>query len=258
MPSIRLIHWHADEARERAERLAALGYAVRAEALGGPALMREIEAAPPDAVVIDLSRLPSQGREAAMHLRMKTATRRTPLVFVGGDPAKVEAIHALLPDAAYTSWDLIGPALAEAIAHPPAAPIAPDSVFAPYANTPLVKKLGIKPGAAVGLLGAPDGFAAALGELPAGATLLPDAVEGCSIVLWFARRLDEVAPAMAALSVRIGPATLWAIWPKKGSALASDITQPAVREAGLAVGLVDFKICAVDAVWTGLAFKRRK
>ncbi len=258
MPSIRLIHWNADEARERAERLAALGYDVRAELLAGPMLTREIEASPPDAVVIDLSRLPSQGREVAVHLRMKAATRRIPLVFVGGDPAKVEPIRALLPDAVYTSWDLLGPALAEAIAHPPAAPTAPDSVFAPYANTPLVKKLGIKPGMTVGLLGAPEGFAATLGELPAGASLRPDAVEGCGVALWFARRLDEVAPGMAALAGRIGPATLWAIWPKKGSALASDITQQAVREAGLAVGLVDFKICAVDAVWTGLAFKKRK
>jgi hypothetical protein len=52
--------------------------------------------------------------------------------------------------------------------------------------------------------------------------------------------------------------TLWLIWPKKTSALAGDLGEKQVREMGLAAGLVDFKICAVDEVWSGLAFALRK
>jgi len=51
--------------------------------------------------------------------------------------------------------------------------------------------------------------------------------------------------------------TLWIVWPKKTSALAGDLTEPAVREMGLAAGLVDYKVCAVDETWSGLAFAAR-
>ena len=60
---------------------------------------------------------------------------------------------------------------------------------------------------------------------------------------------------MAAL---IGAGSLWIIWPKQASGMASDLTQQYVRETGLAAGLVDYKICAVDATWSGLLFTRRK
>jgi hypothetical protein len=52
--------------------------------------------------------------------------------------------------------------------------------------------------------------------------------------------------------------TLWLIWPKKTSGVASDLTQQAVRDMGLARGLVDYKVCAVDETWTGLAFAVRR
>jgi hypothetical protein len=60
---------------------------------------------------------------------------------------------------------------------------------------------------------------------------------------------------MAALTGRDG---LWIVWPKKASGVPTDLTQPVVRKAGLDAGLVDFKVCAVDATWTGRSFARRK
>jgi hypothetical protein len=55
-----------------------------------------------------------------------------------------------------------------------------------------------------------------------------------------------------------GGRTLWLIWPKKASQIASDLGQPKVREMGLAIGLVDYKVCAVDETWSGLAFAVRR
>ena len=144
--SIRLIHWNAAEAVERAERLRALGYSVDDAAPNPPNLIKELAQRPPAALVIDLSRLPSQGRDVGVLLRQRKATRSVPLVFVGGEPEKVAGIRALLPDAIYTEWEAIATALPEAIAHPPQNPIALASAFDGYAGKPLVVKLGIRPG----------------------------------------------------------------------------------------------------------------
>jgi DNA-binding response OmpR family regulator len=94
-----LIHWNAAERKERAERLAADGYEVDPQMPGGSALFRELARNPPVAVLIDLSRLPSQGRDIALAIRKRQATRYLPLVLIGGDQDKVARIMALLPDA---------------------------------------------------------------------------------------------------------------------------------------------------------------
>jgi len=123
-------------------------------------------------------------------------------------------------------------------------------VSAGYSGTPLATKLGIKPGGRFWLDGAPD---------------LPDFLvpEGASspgrgpydVIVVF-------CPDMAALRARF-PATrrrmtmtgrLWIAWPKKSSGLPTDLTENGVRAYGLAAGLVDVKVCAIDAVWSGLAF----
>src|SRR5438105_2697716 len=82
MPRIRLVHWNAAEAEERSARLRAAGYEVDCEPLDGEASVRAIRHDPPDAVVIDLSRLPSHGRAVALVLREQKATRQLPLLFV--------------------------------------------------------------------------------------------------------------------------------------------------------------------------------
>ena len=251
---IRLIHWNAAEADERAARLRAAGYGVNCEAPAPPLLLRELVEEPPAAIVIDLSRLPSQGRDLGVLIRQRKGTRGIPLVFVGGDPEKVRRVQELLPDAVYTTWQEIAGVLAGAIAHPPTNPVAPGSVFAAYAGRPLPGKLGIKAGTAVGLVGAPDGFEGTLGALPAGVELRRELAAGCAMVLWFVHSKAELADGLARLAEQVGSGVLWVAWPKRASGVPTDLTQQIVREAGLAIGLVDYKICSLDETWSALAF----
>ena len=89
MPRLHLIHWNRNEAAERIERLRAGGYEVSLAPLDGPSVLRELRAQPPDGVVIDLTRLPSHGREVGVALRRFKDTRHVPIVFVEGEAEKV-------------------------------------------------------------------------------------------------------------------------------------------------------------------------
>ena len=164
---VRLIHWNAQEAAVRAEAIAASGYDVDASPLDQSGL-KALRADPPSAFVIDLSRLPSHGREVASALRSWKTTRTVPLVFVGGEPEKVERVRAILPDAAFTTWDRIGGALRTALRRPVTNPVPVPSGMAAYSGTPLPQKLGIKAGHLVALVGAPAGFESVLAPLPEG------------------------------------------------------------------------------------------
>jgi hypothetical protein len=257
MGYVRLIHWKAEEAKERAQRIQSAGYEVVSEPLN-PARVRELRDDPPLAVVIDLSRLPSQGRDLALNIRKYKATRHVPLVFVDGDPEKVALIKDLLPDAVYTGWSRIASSLKRAIANPPADPVVPDSVMAPYKGTPLPKKLGIKTDSVVALVGAPDGFEETLGELPGGVSVRRQAPEPRDVTLWFVKSRKDLEQRIDSMSNFAQQGGLWIIWPKKASGIVSDLSQTVVREVGLGAGLVDFKVCSVDETWSGLRFTRRE
>ena len=257
MQRVRLIHWHAAEAEERARWLRSAGYEVDHKPLD-PDGLRALREDPPGAVVIDLSRVPSQGRDVAVGLRAYKATRYVPLVFVGGDPEKVARIKELLPDATYTTWDGVGPSLEQAIAHPPATPVVPGSTMAGYAGAPLPKKLGIKANSTVALVGAPQAFESTLGQLPEGVILRREAGSRGDVTLWFVRSRQELEERIGEMGVHAKGGGLWILWPKKASAIVTDLSQTVVRDLGLASGLVDFKVCAVDATWSGLRFTRRK
>jgi len=258
MPRVQLIHWNETEAKQRAAELRAAGYRVTHEVPRGMDFFRALRDAPPHAVMIDLSRLPMQGRDFALGIRQQKATRHIPLVFAGGEAEKVARVKQSLPDAAYASWEKIASALKQAIAHPPTNPLAPGSLLAGYSGTPLPKKLGIKPNSVVALVGAPKDFRKTLGELPAGAQLCDSANRRCNLFIWFTRSRKELAGKIKRMVVLAQQGPLWMVWPKKASGVATDLTQQGVRETGLAAGLVDYKVCAVDATWSGLLFARRK
>jgi CheY-like chemotaxis protein len=253
-----LIHWNAAERKERAERLVAAGYEVDAQMPGGPALFRELAQNPPAAVLIDLSRLPSQGRDIAMAIRKRKGTRYLPLVLVGGDPDKVARIRALLPDAVYTFWGEIGSALPKAIARPPRDPVVPVSVFDGYAGKALPDKLGIKAHLVLALVDAPQGFDRTLGGLPEGVVIRENTDTASDLTIWFVRSRKGLGQGMSQMAARTDVGPLWIAWPKKASGVASDLSQQVVREAGLAAGLVDYKVCSIDETWSGLLFTRRK
>jgi hypothetical protein len=258
MPGIRLIHWNAAEAAERGERLRRLGYEVSVDLPSGPDFLRQLRQEPPLAVVIDLSRLPSQGRDMGVAIRHAAATRRVPLVFVGGAPDKIAQAEAVLPDATFTMWDRIGEDLAGAIANPPVQPIVPESTMAGYSGRPLVKKLGIKPSMRIALFHPPEGFGGLVGELPPGAAFQEPSAGSCGLAIWFVRSRDELASDLMSISDAAGDVPLWIAWPKKASALRADLGEADVRGVGLANGLVDYKICAIDATWSGLLVRRRR
>jgi hypothetical protein len=129
-----------------------------------------------------------------------------------------------------------------------------------YSGTPLPKKLGIKPGAVVALLGAPAGFArTALGPLPEGVTLRSDARARFDVGVVFARSRAELARRFGPARKAMGhPCALWLAWPKQASGVATDLDGNRVRELGLLAGLVDYKVAAIDETWSGLCFARRR
>jgi CheY-like chemotaxis protein len=254
-----LIHWRAPEAAEPIARLQEAGYRVDYDDLDGADSARAIAKNPPDVVVIDLSRLPSHGREMGSFLRQRKATRHVPVVFAGGDPEKVERTREALPDAIYTPWSRIRSALKRALAQPPADPVVPPPVMEGYSGTPLPKKLGIKEGSVVALSGAPKGFEKTLGKLPDGVTIRRQVRGRCDRIVWFVKSRKDLERGVERMGRAISEnGGLWIAWPKKASGVATDLTQGDVRRTGLASGLVDYKICAIDATWSGLLFARRK
>ncbi|MBE9479275.1 MAG: hypothetical protein IMY80_04855, partial [Chloroflexi bacterium] len=114
MLRVRLIHWKESEAEEKAEILKRAGYKVESSLLDQDSL-HQMRQDPPAAFVIDLSRLPSQGRDFALGIRIHKTTRNVPLVLVGGELDKVKGIKKLLPDAVFTQWDQIDDPLRKAI-----------------------------------------------------------------------------------------------------------------------------------------------
>ncbi len=257
MLTIRLIHWNEQEARERAARLQAHGYDVEWQVRSGPDLVAELKKSSAAAFVIDLDRLPGQGRDVAIHVRRSKTTRHTPIVFVGGEAAKVARIRELLPDACYTTWADVAPALESALAGPAASPLVPASVFAPYADRPLTGKLGIRGGAIVALLHAPPEFTRTLGAVPDGVSFVERMARDVTLAIWFVRSRRELDARIDAVAARVVEAPIWIAWPKKLGGAASDLTQQDVRRAGLAAGLVDYKICSIDTTWSALLFRRR-
>jgi hypothetical protein len=137
--------------------------------------------------------------------------------------------------------------------------------MAGYSGTPLAQKLGIKAGARVGLMKAPAGFERTLGALPEGAVaeVVGRGKQTFDVMVCFVTREDEVGRDIASLKQRMTPAAgLWMSWPKKSAkksaanalGVATDLDENIIRGYGLAAGLVDNKVCAVDETWSGLRF----
>ena len=109
------------------------------------------------------------------------------------------------------------------------------------------------------MLGAPDGFEEQLGDLPDGVELETKMSPQTKMAIWFVRSLHELAAETDYLSARLPQgASLWIVYPKQTSRFKVDFNQSDVRAVGLAAGLVDYKICAVDSDWTGLKFGRKR
>lgn len=136
------------------------------------------------------------------------------------------------------------------------APRETAGLSAGYSKRPLAEKLGIKAGATIVLIGAPEDFAATLGALPPGAALRKSGAADLRIA--FAKSSVELARRIKTLDLSRDGAHFWLCWPKRTGPLAGELDENAVRGAGLAAGFVDYKVCAIDAAWSGLKFAPRK
>lgn len=254
---VRLVSWKEDLARDHARALENAGFRVDASPLVPK--MSQFRANAPAVVLIDLDRLPSHGREVAVSLRSSKATRMIPIVFAGGLEEKVERIRQELPDAFFSDWKHIASNVREALKNAPADPVRPVPHMQRYAGTPLVKKLGFKPKMKVALVGAPEGFEEKLGELPEAVDIQRKLSSRTQLAIWFIRSRQELETEMDYISVGLPQgSSVWIVHPKQSGGYTVDFNQSDVRTVGLAAGLVDYKVCAIDADWSALKFARRK
>jgi len=130
--------------------------------------------------------------------------------------------------------------------------------MAGYSKKLLVNKLGIKTGYRICLLNAPKNYIDTLGQFPPNVQIEQKPTTDLDFVQFFTTsrvKLEAQFPELKQFVAQSG--MLWISWPKKASKIESDVTGDVVREIGLANGLVDVKVCAVDEVWSGLKFVYR-
>lgn len=128
-----------------------------------------------------------------------------------------------------------------------------------YSGTPLVKKLGFKPGYQVHLSNEQAGFREAIAPLPEGTRFVvgpePESLDMAVLFTLMSEHFIAEFERIKPLLKKSG--MLWVCWPKKASKVPTDLTFEVVQPFGLEHGLVDVKVCAVDEVWTGLKFVYR-
>src|ERR1700730_9728916 len=143
MANILLVHWNKKEAEERARALKRLGYKAKILFDSEKHNLADIRESPPELFLIDLSRLPSHGREIAGYFRRVKTTRHVPILFIDGDSERISAARKLIPDAEFVRWDQIKAGIRKAIRNAPRNPVVPGTM-AGYSGSPLPKKLGIR------------------------------------------------------------------------------------------------------------------
>lgn len=163
---------------------------------------------------------------------------------------QVARVRNLLPDATYLPWDGVLGGLKQA--KPLEKPVVPSTMDA-YSQTGLEPKLGVRDGTTMLLLGAPDGFGKALRRAE-----LVDEGPAQLVMLFSASVADLEHDFDGAKAATVPGGTLWICWPKKASAVVSDLDQAFVRRHAMDRGLVDFKVAAIDQTWSGLRFARRE
>ena len=243
-----VVHFNPPNLDKRLARLS--GNDVESLTPKGPADLKALRERPPDAFVIDLDRRPSDGRSIGVMLRRYASTRPVPLVFAGGEKDQVARVRKLLPDATYVPWSAVVSGLKTA--KPLTKPVVPGTMDA-YSQTELEPKLGVRDGTTVLLLGAPDDFGKALRRAQ-----LVDAGPA-QLVLLFSPSVADLESEFESAKAAVAPGgSLWICWPKKASGVQSDLDQAFVRRHAMDRGLVDFKVAAIDATWSGLRFARKK
>ena len=127
-----------------------------------------------------------------------------------------------------------------------------------YSGTPLVKKLGIKSGQRIIILNPPEGYESTLGVLPDGVEIATELTGIFDFIHFFTKERGELNARFPELKAALAmDGMLWVSWPKKASKIPTDLDENVIRNTGLANGLVDVKVAAIDERWSGLKFVYR-
>ena len=246
-----LFHWKEADAPALIAHLRKAGFAVAWRK--APPKVSELLAISPLAVVIDLSKLPSQGGSIAAWIRGTKSLRHLPIVFVNGEPAKVETIQKRVPDAVYTNTKNLGAAILNAIKTQPAHPVVPPQMMQSTRST--AEKLGIRTGDRVSVIDPPRNYRNALGTLPQNTELVEDSTESCAVTLWFIHDAAEYRAALPKRRTLAAKSKLWILWSKGHK---DGFNGNLVRDSALRFGLVDYKICSINETWSGIAVAVKK
>jgi len=135
----------------------------------------------------------------------------------------------------------------------------PGPISSGYSGTPLAKKLGIGAGSRLYLQAAPGNYRELLAPLPAGVQTVPHIDASTDIIHLFATRRTALRTLLRTTRKAMRPnASVWVSWPKRAAGVPTDITEDVIRELALPMDLVDIKVCAVDATWSGLKLMVRR
>jgi len=264
MATIKLLSFQTErEIAAKAKLLQRRGVIVDATPLiKSSAAVGELAQLNPAVLVFDLDKLPSTSRVIAAQLRDSKSARHIPLLFAGGDPAKLDRVRAEQLGATFATWEEAPEVLARLLkAAPQSRVVSAQRRLPSTIETPLPRKLGVVIAATdprqIALLAAPDGFIETLGDLPDTVTFVERLTAKTALALCFVRTPAELGATVDLLAARLPQgASAWIVHPKRHHKPA--FHQDHVRDAALAVGLVDYKVCSVDNDWSALKFAHRK
>lgn len=243
MANLALIVWNQPESEQHAAAIRALGHQVTAWYAASQAMLKQLRAAAPEALIIDLNRLPSHGIQVAL------ATRKTPILFIEGDPEKTAKAQAKVPSATYTTWKKL-PALLKRIGT-----LAPSTSSGKpmdlYKETPIATKLGLDKARTIVAIDAPRSF---LNILPPHIEIVEEH-QPADATFCFATEPQLLQSRIEQLAAR---SPVWIAWPKRTAKASSELTMYSVREIAFSAGLVDYKVCGIDSQWSAMLFTLRK
>jgi len=169
----------------------------------------------------------------------------------------VEEIRGFLPDAVYCGFQKLRSTLGRALLAPPLEATVPVAMMQRYAARSTAQKLGIEAAGVVAVVDAPRDFLAVLGDLPAGVEFTEDERSPAAVVLCFVHDLPSLQARMSELRPRARTAKLWFCW-RKGKAAAGGVSDSSIRATGISLGLVDYKVCSLNQIWSGMLFALRR
>ena len=258
MERVRLFHWNHDDGSAIVDLLRNAGYQVDYDANYTHQLFRLVRESPPDAIIIDLSRLPSHGRELATGLRGDKRTRHVPILFLDGAAEKVDIVRKNLPDAAYCERPRLLAALRKCIRERLQNPVVPTQMMQRYAGRTTAQKLGIAAGSRVAVVDPPRDYLRVIGTLPDGVEFDEESSAGAALTIWFVQEPEALLAALPKMRRVASKSKLWIAWPKKSARKDSPLNEKLIREMAIESGLVDYKVCSVNETWSGLCFAIKK